>query len=558
MKQKLLWPVLCIGLLFVLAACGFDDNADSNNNGASNEGNNNGNNEAEGDVEGAEDGVIQIFEDSEIPTMDSSHAHDSIGFNTLNNTNEGLYRGDDNHEPQPALAEDVEVSDDETVHTFTLREDAEWSNGDPVTAQDFEYAWKRTFEEVGHYADMFVTASVENAQEILDEEKDPDELGVEAEDDHTLVVTLENPNPLLEQLLTFPTFFPLNEDFVEEQGEDYGTEADKILSNGAFILDSWEHDKGWTLKKNPDYWDADSVELDEVNVNVIKDKSTLVNLWETGELDRIELSSSYVDEYEDDDSFFVEERPSIIFMRMNHNLDEFQNADIRKAIDMSIDKESMTDVILNDGSKPLNALVPSDFSFSPDEEDFRDVNGDFNEGSEEDAQELWEKGLSDLGEDSIDVSLTVSDDEEHQKIAEYVKDQVESNLDGISVEIDKVPFEARLEKEKDVDYDMVISTWGPDYNDPMTFLDMWLTDGSANRMDYSNEDYDEIIDEIREETDESERFDLMLEAEEMLMDEVEIVPLVQDADSILMRQNIEGMVRHPAAPQFDYKWTSVE
>src|SRR5699024_12467327 len=105
---------------------------------------------------------------------------------------------------------------------------------------------------------------------------------------------------------------------------------------------------------------------------------------------------------------------------------------------------------------------------------------------------------------------------------------------------------------------MVISTWGPDYNDPMTFLAMWLTDGAANRMDYSNEDYDEIIDEIREETDESERIDLRLEAEEMLMDEVEIVPLVKDADSILIRQNIEGMVRHPAAHQFDYKWTSVE
>src|SRR5699024_8500144 len=190
-------------------------------------------------------------------------------------TNEGLYRADDNHEPQLALAGDVEVSDDETVHTFTLSEDAEWSNGEPVTEQDLEYAWRRTLEEGEHYAVMFVTVNVENAQEILDEEKDPDELGVEAEDDHTLVVTLENPNPLLEQLLTFPTFFPLNEDFVEEQGEDYGTEADKILSNGAFILDSWEHDKGWTLKKNPDYWDADSVELVEVNVNVIKDKSTL-------------------------------------------------------------------------------------------------------------------------------------------------------------------------------------------------------------------------------------------------------------------------------------------
>src|SRR5699024_9804571 len=143
-------------------------------------------------------------------------------------------------------------------------------------------------------------------------------------------------------------------------------------------------------------------------------------------------------------------------------------------------------------------------------------------------QELWVKGLSDLGVDRIDVSFTISDGEEHHKIAEYVKEQEGSNLDGISVQIDKVPLEAREETEKDVDYHMVISTWEPDYNDPMTFLDMWLTDRSANRMDYSNEDYDEIIDEIREETDESERFDLMLEAEEMLMDEVEIVPLVQD------------------------------
>src|SRR5699024_5606997 len=160
--------------------------------------------------------------------------------------NKGLYRGDYKHEPQSTFRNEVEVIDDETVHTSTIREDAEWSNGDTVTSNDFENAWKRTIEEVGHYAYVFVKSSKENEQELLGEDKDPEERRVEAEDDHTLVVTLENPNPLLEQLLTFPTFFPLNEDFVEEQGEEYGTEADKILSNGAFILDSWEHDKGWT------------------------------------------------------------------------------------------------------------------------------------------------------------------------------------------------------------------------------------------------------------------------------------------------------------------------
>lgn len=554
--RKLLLFLLSVGLLVAIAACGFDEN----NNESQNDGNTeNGDQEvdAEANNDSSSDNVINLFENSEIPTLDSSHAHDTVNIPTLNNINEGLYRDDENHQPQLALAENDELNEDETEHTFTLR-DTTWSNGDPVTAYDFEYAWKRTFEEVGHYADMFITANVKNAQEILDEEMDPDELGVVAKDDNTLVVTLESPNPLFKNLMAFPTFFPQNQAFVEEQGDDYGTEADKVLFNGPFVLDSWEHDKGWVMKKNPDYWDADTVELDKINVNVVKDTSTLVNLWETDELDRVELSASYVDEYKDDDSFMTEERPSIIFLRMNHNQEAFQNADIRKALDMSVDKESMTDVILNDGSKPLYGLIPADFSFSPDEEDFREVNGSFNEGSQEEAQKLWEEGLSDIGEDELEVKLTVSDDEDHQKVAEYIKDQLESNLDGIELEIKKVPFEARLEQEKDVDYDMVISTWAPDYNDPLTFLDMWITDGSANRMDYSDETYDELIETIREETDDAERFDAMLEAEKTLMDDMHIMPMVQDADAILMKENIEGFVRHPAGAGYEYKWTHLE
>src|SRR5699024_4277131 len=408
---------------------------------------------------------------------------------TLNNINEGLYRGDENHEPQLALAETHDTNDDETVHTFTLR-DSNWSNGEKVTANDFEYAWKRTLEVSGHYSDMFVTANVKNAQAILDEEMDSEELGVKAIDESTLEVTLESPNPLFKQLLTFPTFFPLYESFVEDACEQYGTEADKILFNGAFVLDSWKHDQGWVLKKNEDYWDADSVKLEEITVNVVKESSTAVNLWETGELDRVELSSSYVDEYEDDESYFTEERPSIVFMRVNHNEPAFKNENIRKAIDMAIDKEGLTGTILNDGSKPLNGLVPKDFSFSPNEnEDFREINGEYNEGTSDEAQSLFEKGLSDLNEENLSFKLTVSDDEAHQKAAEFIKNQLEKNLTGMEVEIKKVPFEARLEQEKAVDYDMVISTWGPDYNDPMTFLDMWITDGSANRMDFSDEAY---------------------------------------------------------------------
>jgi len=532
--------------MFLIVGCGFGN--DTNNTSTS----------EEAEAEGSDGTTIDLMEASEIPTLDSSHAHDSVGFSTLNNINEGLYRGDENHEPELALAEEHDVNDDETVHTFTLR-DANWSNGEKVTANDFEYAWKRTLDVSGHYSDMFVTANVKNAQAILDEEMGSEDLGVEAIDENTLEVTLESPNPLFKQLLTFPTFFPLYESFVEDEGEQYGTEADKVLFNGAFVLDSWEHDQGWVLKKNEDYWDAETVNIDKINVNIVKEASTGVNLWETDELDRVELSSSYVDEYESDDSYFTEERPSIVFMRVNHNEEAFQNEKIRKSLDMAIDKEGLTDTILNDGSKPLNGLVPKDFSFSPDDnEDFRDINGEYNEGSKEDAQNLFEEGLSEIDEDSLSFELTVSDDEAHQKTAEFIKNQLETNLSEITIEIKKVPFEARLEQEKAVDYDMVISTWGPDYNDPMTFLDMWTTNGTANRMDFSDEKYDELITNAREETDETKRYEKLLEAEDKLMKEAHIIPLFQDVDALLMRQNIEGMLRHPAAPEFDYKGIEVK
>src|SRR5690625_2904087 len=246
-----------IFLIFV-AACGFEDDADEKGetNDTAEE------SEEESTDEGQENTTnsIHLYENSEIPTLNSSHAHDMVSFSTLNNINEGLYRGDENHEAQLALTEGHDISDDETVHTFTLR-DATWSNGEAVTAADFEYAWKRTFEVAGHYSDMFITANVKNAQAILDEEMDPDELGVKAEDDQTLVVTLESPNPLLMQLLTFTTFFQQNEAFVEEAGEQYGTEADKILFNGAFVLDAWRSEESRVLKKNEDRSEEHTSEL---------------------------------------------------------------------------------------------------------------------------------------------------------------------------------------------------------------------------------------------------------------------------------------------------------
>ena len=501
---------------------------------------------------------LNVSASADIPTLDSTKAHDGIAFTVLNNVNEGLYRQDENHMPIPALASEHKESEDKLVHTFTLRE-SKWSNGDTVTAQDFEYAWKRVMKEDSPYAFMFITAGIKNAEAIMNKEMDAEELGIKAIDEKTLEVTLEGPNALFQTLLTFPTFLPQNQKFVEEKGDQYALEFDGILYNGPFVLTDWTHEQGWKYEKNEDYWDAESVKLDNINVFVVKDPSTGVNLYETNKVDRVDLSSALVDEYKDDENFANILEPEIIFLRFNHNHPVLANKDIRKAINMAIDKQGLTDVILKNGSTPLNGVVPSGFFKSPDNKDFRDLNGDINTGTIEDAQKLWEAGLKATGQTDVTVSINIADSEDHKKVAEYIQAQLEDNLPGFKLEIKAVPFAQRLEIEKAVEYDLSLSSWGPDYSDPMTYLDMWLKGGSANRMDYYNPNLDALVTEARNETDLAVRYQMLLDIEKILLEEdAAIAPLYQEGIAILMRSKIKNLLVHPTGAAFTYKWTTIE
>ncbi|MCL6570609.1 MAG: peptide ABC transporter substrate-binding protein [Bacillus sp. (in: Bacteria)] len=501
--------------------------------------------------------VLNMVEASEIPTMDSVLAHDNISFTVLTNINEGLYRLGQEHNPEPAMASEDQVSEDGLVHTFTIRK-ANWSNGSPVTADDFVYAWKRVFNETGHYASMFETANILNAKEILKGEKSVEELGVKALDEKTLEVTLVAPTALLGQYLTFPTFLPQNQKFVESHGDKYALEASELLFNGPFTLSEWKHDESWNYEKNPKYWDADAVKLKEVNVFVVKEDATQLNLYETNKVDIINLSSTTVDQYKDDKNFIALADSEIFFLRFNHNHKALGNENIRRAIDMSWDKKAHVDTILNNGSIALYGLVPEGFSFSPDGKDYRELNGDLNHGTIKEAKEFLAKGLKEIGQDSVAITLTVAAVEGNDKTAEYLKNQIETNLPELSVTIKLVPVEQRYELESAKEYDMVISAWGPDYIDPMTYIGMWVTGGSANRMDYSNTDYDALVGEINTEKDSSKRYQMMLDAEKMLFDDAAIAPLFQRGLAVLQHTNIKGLVRHPSGPDFSFKWTNIE
>lgn len=543
MRRYSFYVLISFIMFIILAACNFSGPDDAEEDPE----------ESSPGTDGSEQ-VLNLSTTSEIASMDILEEHGVL--TVIANTREGLYFIDKDHQPALAGAKDHQISEDGLVHTFTLRDNV-WSNGDPVTAYDYEYSWKRTQEEVGYYAYSFANANILNAQEIMDGEMDPDELGIQAIDEKTLIVTLSEPNPLLDLSLAFPAFGPVNEAFVESAGDDYGQEYDKVLANGPFILSDWKHGQGWQLKKNEDYWNADKVTLEEVNVSVVKEESTAVNLYESGEVDLVTLSSSFIDKYQDDENFTSEDTATIRFLRFNHNHEALSDVNIRRALDMGWDKEALTEVILKDGSVPMDYLVPG-IAKGPTGETFRELNGDF-AGSIEEAKEYWETGLDDLGKSSLELGLLTADDTDDKATAEYLKDQWEENFAGLTVNIVLQPFQSRLDMEKAIDYDISMSTYTPSAPDPQNYLNMWETDANFNRMDYSNDAYDALVQAGKNEINEEKRYDVLLEAEQILFeDDAAIGPMYQEARAMVKQPYVKDLIFHPTIPEYDLRWAYIE
>ena len=245
-------------------------------------------------------------------------------------------------------------------------------------------------------------------------------------------------------------------------------------------MDSWEHDQKWTLKKNPEYWNADNVNVDEINFKVAKDTSTEVNLYETDTIDVANLSSEFVDVYKDHEEYTTSLKSEIYFLRMNQKNKYLSNANIRKAIDMGWDKEQAADAILKNGSKAAYWLVFPEFVQSPDGEEFRERFGDLNKGTPEEAKELWNKGLAELGVTEIKLDLLSYDDGQRKSVAEYMKNQLEKNLPGLQITINQQPNKQKLALEDALDYDLSHSGWRNDVADPVEFLSVFLSDGAYN------------------------------------------------------------------------------
>ncbi|MEI5992696.1 peptide ABC transporter substrate-binding protein [Candidatus Enterococcus mansonii] len=505
--------------------------------------------------------VLNLMEASEVGSMDTIFTQDEPSVNAQSNVFEGLYQLDDKDNVVPAVAKEMpEISEDGKTYKIKLREDAKWSNGDNVTANDFVFAWKKMADPKNQANYFFLMdGTILNGTEIVNEEKSADELGVKALDDYTLEIKMEKPVTYFTSLLAFSPFFPQNEKFVKEKGKLYGTSSENIVSNGPFLMENWDQSSmSWDLVQNPNYYDADKVKSEKIHFEVLKETNTVFNLYESGELDVAILTGDFAKQNKDNPDYQAIQRSKVYSLRMNQKRNDnpsiFANENVRKAVAYALDKKSLVENILADGSKDIYGYIPKDFVSNPETgEDFRKEAGDLVKTDEKRAKEYLEKAKKELNGD-VTIELLSKDGDGDKKVAEFIQGQLEKTLPGLKINVKTVPLNNSIELMKKGDYELSVSMWGPDYQDPMTFLESSVS--TKNKTSYRSEKYDQLIDDASNKyaNDPEKRWETLIKAEKVLVEEdVALIPLYQQARGQLVRPGVEGIEYHNFGATCTYK-----
>ena len=519
------------------------------------------------------DELLAVMLSTHVMSLATDLATDGESFEVIADCIDGLMQMDETGAAIPAIAESYDLSEDGCTYTFHLR-DAKWSNGDAVTANDFVFAWRRICQNAGEYAYMFDTSvgCVKNADSIIYDGADPSTLGVYAEDDKTLVVELEVPVSFFPSLMYFPTFYPINEAFYTSlDAGTYGTSPETYLSNGAFVLSDYTPGTAsLTLVKNEDYWDADRVSLAGIKYQVVGSSDSALTAFKNGTLDLVTVSGTQVEAVEADDALSQNLQVTgagymwyLSFSQTENNANGYlANVNLRLAISNAIDRESLVDNYVLDGSLATYTAVPPQFAASATTgEDFSADQDMFTEYCSYDpdaAQAYLDAALEELGVKSLTFTMIYGNNEgdEVAKVAQAIKSDVESNLSGVTINLQPMTKSERLDKMQNDNYEIALTRWGPDYADPMTYLGMWITDNSNNYGFWSNAEYDAIIADCTTGayiTDYDARWAALYEAEALVMQEAVIAPLYTKANAKLVADGVEGIEYHPVALNRVYK-----
>lgn len=533
------WLVFLVAVftIFVLAACTANEDTGKETDNSKDK------DKADAAEETSDEKVLYLNNSEEPTSFNPAIGFDAVSWNALNNLMEGLTRLGEDHTPQAAIAEDWEVSEDGKTYTFHLREDANWSNGDPVIADDFVYAWQTLLDPETGSSAAFLGYFIEGGEAFNSGKGSAEDLGLTAVDDKTFEVQLENPTGYFLHVVTNPAFFPVNKK-VAEENPDWHAEADSFVANGPFQLESWDHDSEMVMVKNEEYWDADAVNLDKVHWAMVNDTNTDYQMFQSGELDNADIPPELSDELIDGDNVAIEEQGGLEFYRFNVTEEPFTNKKIRKAFAMAANRQDITDFVVKNGVEPAFGFVSPGF-INPSGGDFRDTNGDIVKFEPDEAKKLLEEGMKEEGYDELPpVTLTYNTSDTNKGIAEALQSMFSENL-GVDVTLENTEWNVFLEDQMGLKHQLSRSSFLYDYADPINFLESFITDSSMNRTGWSNETYDKLIADIKAEADEEKRWDLMYEAEALLAEEMPILPIRYYNQVELIRDGVTGLLRHP-------------
>lgn len=462
----------------------------------------------------------------------------STAMQIVNNTFEGLMRTYDGKVIE-GIAESYELSDDELTYTFHIRDDAKWSDGKDITADDFIFAWTRMIdpELKNYYGSQFFY--IENAEKYYNGECTIDEVGFKAVDDKTIEVKLVSPTPYFLSLTAFNIYYPVREDVADNEGK-WSRDPETYVCDGPFTLGEYKANDSLTLVKNDNYWNADKVKLDEIKVTFISDSSSAMTAYRSGEIDVFKgVPSQEVAKLQtEDDEFYILPFPGVEYYVFNMEHKPFTDVRVRQALSLAIDRTALVENVTKSGELPSNGVVPHEMYLS-DGTDFRDAEEDYiydvTKADTEKAKQLLAEAGYPNGENFPEVTLTYNNAGNKKDVAEAIQQMWKENL-GINIQLKGVENEAISDLRNNGDFDIMRHGWSADYPDAMTFLTVF---SEGHYGHFNNEEYNACISKARSVTG-TERDQAMLKAEEILVNEqAAIIPLYEVVDTCMIRDTVK-------------------
>ena len=472
-------------------------------------------------------------------SIDPQVVEDVTGSELVRDLFEGLLNQDADGGLVPGVAIGHAVSDDKLTYTFNLRDDASWSNGDPVVAGDFVYAWKRAVnpELASPYSWFMELMSIENAARIIAGEMPVDELGISAPDDRTLVVRLTKPLPYFLQMLTHATTFPVNPAVVEAHGQDW-TRPENIVSNGAYVLTEHIPNERSVRERNPMYWDAESVILDKTVALVINDEHTALTRWLAGELDRTEVPAGQFPRLQREFPGEAISFPRLCNYYYTFNLSDsgpeaFKDVRVRKALALAVDRAIITKNILAGGQIEAYTFTPAATA------EFEVPDVEIATMTQAERDERAKSLMAEAGygpESPLKFDMTYNTSEAHKKIAVAMSQMWKQKL-GVEATLANMEWKTFLETRGNQDFELARGAWCGDYNEASTFLDLLTSPSGYNDGKYSSAIVDELMAEASTADDAQA---IYTKVEQVIADEAPVIPIYHYAGVYMMDSDVGG------------------